>query len=98
MTIRFYGVLDADGIKVSTITADEALINTDWYPGYGAMLVDEGAVPPDPPPAPPVVRPKSWAVISQLAKPMEQGDKLDLKTLTVTKAPVADVAIAAEPL
>ena len=84
--IRRYAVLDADGVKINTITADEELIGTGWYPGYGAYLVDEGENPVDPPPALPPVKPDTWdTVLPALAEPMTVGDKLDVKTGIVTK-------------
>ncbi len=92
--IRLYGVLDADGVKISTITADEELLKTDWYPGFGAALVDEGENPPDPPPEKPPGKPDTWTVIAQLAEPMTNGDKIDFKTLEVTKAEL----IQADPI
>lgn len=100
--IRRYAVVDADGVKVNTITADEALIAGDWYPGYGAALVDEGEVLPDPPPPPPPTKPDTWGVLPfVLAEPMANGDRIDLKTGEVTKKPVeispVEEAIAIEP-
>jgi hypothetical protein len=84
--IKRYAVLDADGIKVNTITADEALIASGWYPGYGALLVDEGENPPDPLPPPPVVKPETWGTVyPKLAEPMQTGDKLDVNTGEVIK-------------
>ncbi len=92
--IRLYGVLDADGVKLNTITADEELIATDWYPGYGAYLVDEGENPPDPPPVKPPVKPDTFAqVLPMLAEPMTVGDKLDVKTGEVIKKPVDPIII-----
>lgn len=88
MAVRRYGVLDADGVKINVITADEALIQTDWYPGFGAALVDEGPLEPDPPKPPVPTRPKTWGVLSfVLAEPMVNGDKIDLKTGEITKRP-----------
>jgi hypothetical protein len=90
--IRIYSVLDADGVKINTITADEDLVNSGWWPGYGAALVDEGENPADPPPAPPPVKPVSWRVIPKLKDGLTNGDKLDLKTGEVTRAElIADV-------
>lgn len=94
MTVRRYGVLDADGMKVNTITADESLIVTDWYPGYGAKLVDEGEVEPDPPKPDPVKRPDTWGVLPAIAEPMLVGDKIDFKTGVVTKRPELQAAEA----
>lgn len=97
--IRRYAVLDSDGVKINTITADEELINTGWYPGYGAMLVDEGEDPPDPPPPPPPTKPQTWQVIAMLKEPMLSGDRLDLKTMEVIKAvPVIAPILAEEPI
>lgn len=85
--IRRYAVLDADGIKINTITADEKLVASDWYPGYGAALVDEGEDLPDPPKPDPVKKPDTWAVLAvKPAEPMQNGDKIDFKTGVVTKA------------
>ena len=84
--IRRYGVLDKDGVKINVITADEELISTDWYPGYGAALIDEGPDEPDPPKPPPVIKPDTWGVLPFiLAEPMANGDKIDLKTGELTK-------------
>lgn len=88
--IRLYSVLDADGVKINTITADEALIDSGWWPGYGAALVDEGENPPDPPP----VKPKTWQVLSALETPMSNGDRLDIKSGVVTPKPVEIVPIS----
>lgn len=89
--IRRYAVLDADGVKINTITADEELIKSDWYPGYGAALVDEGELEPDPPKPLPPRKPDTWKVLPQLAEPMVNGDKFDMKSGTVTKRIEADV-------
>ncbi len=92
--IRLYGVLDAEGVKINTITADEELIATDWYPGYGAYLVDEGENPPDPLPPQPPTKPGTWdKVLPALAEPMTVGDKLDVKTGEVIKKPVDPIII-----
>ena len=91
--IKRYGVIDADGIKVNTITADEVLIASGWYPGYGAALIDEGEMPPDPPKEIPPSKPVTWTVLPKLAEPMVNGDKIDLVTGEVTKA--ADVIVKA---
>ncbi len=102
MAVRLYAVLDADGTKINTITADEDAVNSGWYPGYGAYLVDEGENPPDPPKEIPAGKPDTWAVLPELAEPMTVGDTLDIKTGTVIKRkdpiadPIADV-IAAVP-
>lgn len=82
--IRKYSILDVDGVKINTITADDKLIASDWYPGYGAALVDEGALEPDPPKPPPITKPDTWAVLIA-SEPMENGDKLDFKTGQVLK-------------
>jgi hypothetical protein len=99
MTIKRYAVLDADGVKVNTITADEELIATDWYPGYGAALVDEGEIEADPPKPEPVKRPDTWGVLEvKLAEPLLVGDRVDLKTLEVIKrVELIDVAVDIEP-
>jgi hypothetical protein len=99
MTIKRYGVLDADGVKINTITADDAQINTDWYPGYGAALVDEGDIEPDPPKPEPVKRPDTWGVLElRLAEPLLVGDRVDLKTLEVTRREdLIEVAVDIEP-
>ena len=91
--IRLYGVLDADGFKINTITADEDLVKSGWYPGYGAYLIDEGENPSDPPPALPPVKPDTWdTVLPALAEPMIVGDRLDIKTGEVIKqAPVIEI-------
>lgn len=95
MAVHLYGVLDADGVKINTITADDKQIGTGWYPGYGAYLIDEGELPPDPPPAPPPVKPDTWDTpLPALEKPLNPGDKLDIKSGTVTTA--AELAAAAE--
>ncbi len=87
--IRRYAVLDADGVKVNTITADEALIATAWYPGYGAFLVDEGEHLPDPPKPPVPTRPETFAVLPFTpVDPMQNGDRMDTKTGEVIKKPV----------
>lgn len=97
--IRHYGVLDADGVKIATITADDALVASGWWPGYGAVLVDEGPMPADPPPPPPPRKPDTWGVIPPLKERMEKGDRLDRATGVVTKAPVEIVAdpVIADP-
>lgn len=99
MAVRRYAVLDADGVKVNTITADEELIASEWYPGYGAFLVDEGEVPPDPPKQIPPRKPDTFsAVLPALAEPMQVGDRLDTKTREVTKKrvdPPVDGAVEA---
>ncbi len=106
--IRLYGVIDADGIKINTITADEDQVKAGWYPGYGAALIDEGENPADPPPviAPP--KPDAWLVLPVLPEPMTvgdqinlatliaEGDKIDPKTIIVTKA--KDVAAQIDPV
>ncbi len=97
MAIRLYAVLDADGVKINTITADEAAVNSDWYPGYGAYLVDEGENPPDPPQQRPAGKPAAWAVLPELAQPMNVGDKLDIKTGIVTKRQDAVAVAELEP-
>ena len=93
MAIRLYGVLDADGTKVNTITADDVAVADGWYPGYGAALIDEGENPPDPPKEQPKGKPETWAVLPALAEPMVTGDKYDFKTGEVIKRtePVGDV-------
>lgn len=91
--IRLYSVLDADGVKINTITADDKLIGSDWYPGYGAYLVDEGENPADPLPAPPAVKPDTWDKVLTASVKMSTGDRLDVKTGEVTKAE-AVVAVA----
>lgn len=91
--IKRYGVLDADGIKMSTITADSDAVDGGWYPGYGAALIDEGENPPDPPKAQPAPKPKSFAVLPELSIAMSNGDQIDFKTLQVTKAAIATVDI-----
>lgn len=102
MTVRRYGVLDETGMKISVITADEKLIASDWYPGFGVKLIDEGEVQPDPPPPPPPKKPESWGVLPQLAEPMVNGDIIDFKTGEVSKKPppsadpIADDAAAVE--
>lgn len=89
MTVRRYGVLDDTGMKINVITADEKLIASDWYPGYGAKLIDEGEVLPDPLPAAPKPKPATWdEVMPKLAEPMENGDTIDFKTGEVTKKPL----------
>ena len=97
--IRLYGVLDADGTKINTITADEELLKTGWYPGYGAYLIDEGENPPDPPPAPPPIKPDTWdTVLPALAEPMTVGDRLDVKTGEVTKPVLVDPVVEITPV
>ncbi len=100
MTIRRYAVIDSDGVKINTITADEKLVGTDWYPGYGAALIDEGEELPDPPKPPPVTKPDTWTVLPKLKEPMQNGDRIDLKTGEVTKReePKPDIAEVAEAL
>src|SRR4051812_25471832 len=94
MTIRRYAVLDADGVKVNTITADENLVAGDWYPGYGAALVDEGELEPEPPPAPPPVKPETWGVLDvKITKPLLVGDRIDFKTGIITSR--EDISVAA---
>lgn len=86
MAIHLYAVLDADGVKVNTISAEESLLETNWYPGYGAYLVDEGLMSLDPPLAPPPVKPETFKVLPfVLAEPMQNGDTMDVKTGEVTK-------------
>lgn len=94
--IRRYGVLDANGVKLSTITADDAVVNAGWYPGYGAALIDEGENPPDPPKERPLGKPDTFVVLPALAVPMNNGDQIDFKTLQVAK-PVSLDAIADVP-
>lgn len=79
MTVHRYAVIDADGTKINTITADDALIASGWYPGYGAALIDEGENPADPPKALPVLKPLTWVVLPKLDVPLANGDKIDLK-------------------
>lgn len=99
MAIRHYAVLDADGVKINTISADESLIASDWYPGYGAYLVDEGLMPQDPPKEPPPTKPQTFAVLPiALAEPLQTGDKLDVKTGEVIKKPVEIEPVVEEPI
>lgn len=99
MTIRRYAVLDVDGIKINTITADPQLLNTNWYPGYGAYLVDEGEEQPDPPKPPPPTKPDTFStVLPALAEPMQNGDKLDVKTGEVFKKPVEVAEVITEEI
>jgi hypothetical protein len=101
MAIRRYGVLDADGVKLTTILVDEKTV-TDYWPGYGAKLIDEGPEPEEPkaPPAPP--RPDDFGVIDfKLDAPMQPGDRIDFRTGEVTKAkldPGVEEAVAADAL
>lgn len=89
---RRYAVLDADGVKLNSITADESLIGSGWYPGYGAYLVDEGEVLPDPPKPVAPRKPETFSVVlPALAEPMQYGDKLDIKKGEVIKKPVDPV-------
>lgn len=103
MAVRQYAVLDKDGVKLNTITADEDLIASDWYPGYGAYLVDEGLLEPDPPKPEPVRKPDTWStVLPALAEPMQNGDRLDVKTGEVFKklvefAPADEIDEAVKP-
>jgi hypothetical protein len=106
MAVRRYGVLDADGVKINTITADPELLKTDWYPGYGAYLVDEGEVEPDPPKPLPPTKPETFSnvLVFVLAEPLQNGDKLDVKTGEVIKKsaevidPVAVEAVVDETM
>lgn len=92
--IRRYAVIDADGIKINTITADDKLLAGDWYPGYGAALVDEGEDLPDPPKPEPIKKPDTWAVLDvKPTEPMQNGDKIDTKTGEVTKRKPDEAAI-----
>jgi hypothetical protein len=87
MTIRKYGVLDAEGFKVNTILIDDTTLDG-YYPGYGAKLIDEGLPAPEPEKyvAPP--KPVDFGVFDvDLAEPMRVGDKIDFKTGEVTKKP-----------
>lgn len=96
--IRRYAVLDADGVKINTITADDALVASGWYPGYGAALLDEGEDFPDPPKPEPVKKPDTWRVIEKIAEPMLNGDRLDFKSLVVVKRADDPVGAAAEAI
>ena len=96
--IRLYGVLDETGVKLNTITADDALVASGWWPGYGAKLIDEGENPADPPPAPPPVKPVTWRVLPPAKDKMSNGDRLDEKTGDVIRAPVpVDVPAEGSP-
>ncbi len=96
MTVHIYGVLDADGVKINTISLDDETLKTDWYPGYGAALIDEGEIPQEPPKEKPPTKPDTWGVLPfVLAEPMQNGDKIDFKTGDVVKA--ADI-IAFDPI
>ena len=88
MTIRRYAVIDADGFKVNTILIDDKALAGDYYPGYGAKLIDEG-LEPEEPKAPPIPqKPTDFGVLEvTLAEPMEVGDRIDFKTGEVTKKP-----------
>lgn len=98
MAVHRYAVLDVDGVKINTITADDALISTDWYPGYGALLVEEGELLPEPPPPLPPRKPGTWRVYPQLPEPMVNGDRLDPATGVVTKKqPDAPVDVVVVP-
>lgn len=90
MTIHRYGVVDANGVKINTITADDALVASGWYPGYGAALVDEGVNPSDPPPPPPPKKPATWTVLVA-SQPMSNGDIIDFKTGQVTVTTVEPI-------
>lgn len=99
MAVRRYGVLDADGVKITVITADEELIKSDWYPGFGAALIDEGPLEPDPPPPPIPTKPDTWGVLSfSLAEPMINGDRIDFKTGEVTKVILVDPILEVDPV
>lgn len=99
MAIRRYAVLDADGVKINTITADDALIASGWYPGYGAALLDEGEDFPDPPKPEPVKKPDSWRVLEvKLEEPLCNGDRLDFKSLVVVKRADDPVVATAEAI
>ena len=100
MAMRQYGVIDADGFKINTIVIDDAAAPVYW-PGYGAKMIDEGAVPEDPKPAPPPPKPDDFGLLDfKLDKPMRVGDQIDFKTGVVTekKDDVAAVDAQAEPL
>lgn len=86
MAIHVYGVLDPNGVKLTDITADNALIGTGWWPGFGAALIDEGPLPPEPPPAPPPTMPNTWKVYPALAIPMNVGDEYNPTGAKVTAA------------
>jgi hypothetical protein len=46
----------------------------------------KGELEPDPPPAPPPVKPDTWGVLDvKLAEPLLVGDRVDFKTMEVVK-------------
>lgn len=96
MAVHRYGVLDANGVKLSTITADSDVVNAGWYPGYGGALIDEGLNPADPPKEQPAPKPSAFVILPVIPVTMSNGDKIDFKTLEVTKAVPANAV--AEPI
>lgn len=89
MTVHRYAVLDADGVKINTITADNGVVNSGWYPGYGAALVDEGIEPADPVPLPAPPKPANFSVLPPLSEPLSNGDRLDIATGEIIRAETA---------
>lgn len=82
MSARRYAVIDADGVKINAIVID----GEPYYPGYGAKLIDEGALPEEPKAARPPAKPDDFGVLAVTPDaPMEVGDRIDFKTGKVTK-------------
>lgn len=88
MTLKRYAVVDADGNHLNTIVQDMDNARTDWWPGYGAKLIDMGEEKVDPPPAARPQRPADFGVVDlpNFDPTFGPGDKVDLKTGQVIKA------------
>lgn len=105
--IHRYIVVDADGSYRNTILVDQDIAGQYW-PGYGAGMIDMGPEKPEVLPPPPIIKPKDFGILDiKLDQPMQEGDMVDLQSGTVMKAaqiapqpmpvtidPVADVAPA----
>jgi hypothetical protein len=84
MTVRRYAVVDAEGVKLSSVRIHADAL-ADYYPGYGARLVEEGTVPESPRVDPPV-KPQDFALLGVTPdQPMDVGDRIDFETGRVTK-------------
>lgn len=91
MAVHRYAVLDKDGVKINQILVQQEFAEAYW-PGYGSFLLDEGAIPEEPRPAPPPPKPADFGVVKLTpSKQMQIGDRIDLATGEVTAA-VAAVA------
>ena len=106
MSVRRMAVLDEQGVHINTILVDERAADH-YHPGYGSKLIDLGpAVNCGPAPDRLVNFNREFEGLEVLkieidGKPvvLEHGDKIDLRTLEITKRPpppVEDVPVEAE--